>query len=269
MTSVLFACPRCAWRGPSLTGLLEHACAAAVVIKPVTPEPAPAICAHCGKPLPTSDKRPRKFCSAECRQLARDAAKPAKVPHTFHCALCKREVTTTSKRRKFCSEQCRARFTGRDASVNRRRLQRPSDPRPIAPLPIRERLPVVVDAPRASAARRTRIESLFGVPKATEVARPTARRLLERPAAIDDDFEPERLPAGGTVSAGPEPTANPSHPVRSTVRPAQWRRLTPEPAAPGHYCACGMLLPLVLPERCPDCGRPVKSPSEKSTLENR
>lgn len=77
-------------------------------------------------------------------------------------------------------------------------------------------------------------------------------------AASGDEYDPEPLSGIGAAPTPGEPIANPSHPVRSHVRPATWRQVTPSREAERRYCVCGMLLPMVMPERCSDCGRAVK-----------
>lgn len=75
-----------------------------------------------------------------------------------------------------------------------------------------------------------------------------------RRRASADEFDPEPLPVGGSLPVAGDIIPNPSHPVRSRVRPAEWRQV----GAPreSRYCVCGVLLPLKTPERCSECGRP-------------
>lgn len=91
------------------------------------------------------------------------------------------------------------------------------------------------------------------------MARHAERARQEKPA---DEFDPEPLPATKILPTTGMPTANPSHPVRSPIRPPEWRsqaRGTRRGAdAMARYCSCGILLPAKLPERCENCGREVK-----------
>jgi hypothetical protein len=79
------------------------------------------------------------------------------------------------------------------------------------------------------------------------------------PGAGRDEFEPERLPDTGSAPTTGESTPNPSHPVRSHIRPATWRQVSPRDE-PLVYCVCGVALPTVVPARCPECGRATLTP---------
>lgn len=73
-----------------------------------------------------------------------------------------------------------------------------------------------------------------------------------RPAVLDYDLE--ALPATGKAVVANQPLPNPSHPVRATVKPAEWKQTTPK--HPLRFCACGILLPIKVPQRCEACGKP-------------
>lgn len=84
----------------------------------VTPPAAGSTCPQCGRPLPTSKFRPRRFCSDECRRkywATHTAEGKHRAMTTCTCQYCGGEFTDYAQRgRKYCSHSCyvAARFGG-------------------------------------------------------------------------------------------------------------------------------------------------------------
>lgn len=274
----MFACQRCAWRGPSLWDLLAHPCGYVPPAEVEIPEPVrelvtlaplvgvllPAVdrpplvigdpprfvkCGHCGKPIETHDPR-KKFCDTKCRAAFHKPAVRAR-------AKARHEAGDFAPRRRV--KPLFLQLTGNPPlPTEAKKLERFYPPALPAPKhgnteSVKPGAPI---SAKASPAKRSRLESMFGATK--PAALPVAKSVttVDDPHAHDVSLEPERLPAGGSAPVSGDLTPNPSHPVRSHIKPANWRQITPERDT-RRYCACGMALPVVVPERCPECGRAV------------
>lgn len=68
---------------------------------------AQAYCAECGKPIDTSKRSGRRFCSDSCRIKWWNKHPKAEMPYTAHCACCGKEIHMRRKNeRKYCSHRC-------------------------------------------------------------------------------------------------------------------------------------------------------------------
>lgn len=268
----MFACAHCAWRGSSLTALLEHACGEAALSMAPEPEspgvtlarklagelvdrglldsPAPqvepAIVPEAPAPTAAPTRkpgRPRKPKRVEFKFDERSLATPAEVEaarksgapflsldELHQAGLHDRPGKPSAAKR----SRHQTMFTGSLAPTAPKRIY------PKKPLwPEGNSLPADQQPQRNPQLQNTTITpSVKGDPDS-------------------DDFEPERLADHGVTPVADEPTPNPSHPVRSHIKAAAWRQTTPSGEAERRYCVCGILLPMKIPERCPECGRKV------------
>ncbi len=245
MTALTFACSRCAWRGPSLTALLEHACHAVTQIAdsgavmtlwvgtaPVAPV-ADVPARQPGRPRkkkhvefkfePSPEPQRARFSSlSELDQAGLlDMPSPAKSPakRTRHQTMFSGSLAPAAAKRVYPKKPLWPEGTPALA---------PESPLP----PLKPQLQNIIITPSVKA------------------------------SPDSDDFDPERLADHGEAAARGEPgipTPNPSHPVASHIRPATWRQVSAPREVKPRYCVCGIQLPMKTPERCPECGRATKA----------
>lgn len=71
------------------------------------PEGYRHICQKCGKEFYTQNKKPRKFCSDQCREASYYKPKPkAKEPVKKTCPICGKDFMAETYRTKYCSPFC-------------------------------------------------------------------------------------------------------------------------------------------------------------------